>query len=150
MSGDGSVLAELKQIIEGKPRCGITSEIIHRATDKRIGYRGVLQLNPEDRQDFCFTGFSYLPDPPETIGVMRKIQQIALESNGFESVNELAGALFDAGEPVMAAQRKNLDDPDLEELDMDDADVGFTLLEGGEDEAWEKLYNRIVREPSQT
>lgn len=62
----------------------------------------------------------------------QRILQFALESHGFESVNEFVGAFFDAGEPVMAA-RKNLDDLDLEEPDLDDEDLGFALMESDED-----------------
>lgn len=82
MSGDGSVLSELRQIIEGKPRCGISSQIDHKGSGgKRIGFRGVLQINPQERQRFVFTGFSYLPDEPETIGVMLKLVKIALDQD---------------------------------------------------------------------
>lgn len=62
----------------------------------------------------------------------QRILQFALQSHGFKSVNEFVEAFFDAGEPVMAA-RKNLDDLDPEALDLDDEDVGFRLLEGGDD-----------------
>jgi hypothetical protein len=82
MAGDGSVLSELRQIIEGKPRCGITDSIRHRGSgNKLIGFRGVLQVNPEERQQFVFTGFSYLPDEPETIGVMQKLVKMAADQD---------------------------------------------------------------------
>lgn len=58
----------------------------------------------------------------------QRILQFALESHGFESVNEFVGAFFDAGEPVMAA-RKNIEDLDLEGLDLDDEDLGYSLME---------------------
>jgi hypothetical protein len=74
----GSVLDHLRQLVVNRPKCGISGEIDHKASGgKRIGFRGVLQLNPEERQEFVFTGFSYLPDEPETIGVMVKLVKIA-------------------------------------------------------------------------
>lgn len=62
----------------------------------------------------------------------QRILRFALKSHGFESVNEFVDAFFDAGEPVMAA-RKNLADLDPEELDLADEDLGFSLMEGGDD-----------------
>lgn len=57
------------------------------------------------------------------------VLDFALDQHGFDSVNELVEAMFDAGEPVMAAARMELD---TEELDLDDEDVGFRLMDSGE------------------
>jgi hypothetical protein len=65
----------------------------------------------------------------------KRVLQFALEQQGFDSVNELVDALFDAGEPVMAAKRQDLAelDVDPDELNLDDEDVGFSLTEADED-----------------
>jgi len=82
MAGDGSVLSQLQQIIEGKPRCGITDTVVHKSSGgKRIGFRGVLQLNGQERQQFVFTGFSYTPEEPESIGVMVKLVKMAMDQD---------------------------------------------------------------------
>ena len=46
--------------------------------------------------------------------------EVALETHGFDSVNELVDAMFEADEPVMAGARKDLADLDTEDLDLDD------------------------------
>lgn len=75
----GSVLADLKKIVSQRERCGIRSSIKHKGSGNRlIGYRGVLQLTETRRERFVFTGFKYMPDPPETIGVMAKLVRIGI------------------------------------------------------------------------
>lgn len=73
----GNVLSNLKQTVKNRTGCRIGSSIIHKAGDgKRIGFRGTLQVSREEREKFVLTGFSYLPDRPETIGVMKKLALI--------------------------------------------------------------------------
>jgi hypothetical protein len=48
----------------------------------------------------------------------QRVLQFALEKHGFDSVNEFVDAFFGAGEPVMAAARKDLADLDPEELEL--------------------------------
>lgn len=60
--------------------------------------------------------------------------EVALESHGFDSVNDLADALFEAGEPIMAGSRQDLADLDPEELNLDD-DASFELQDGGDGSA---------------
>lgn len=47
-----------------------------------------------------------------------EVLEFALNRHGFDTVNELVDALFEAGEPVMAAVRKDLADLDPEELEL--------------------------------
>lgn len=63
----------------------------------------------------------------------QRVLQFALEKEGFESVNEFVDAFFDAGEPVMAAARKDLAELDPEELEIQD-DADFSLQEGGDED----------------
>lgn len=72
----GTVLDHLYKLLSGKPGSRVTSQIEDKKTGKRIGFRATLQLNPHERDQFVATGFSYLPDKPETIGVMKKIARI--------------------------------------------------------------------------
>jgi hypothetical protein len=73
----GTVLSNLKRLVTDRPGCRIQGNIIDKTgTGKQIGYRAILQVNAEDRVKFVLTGFSYLPDEPETIGVMKKIPRI--------------------------------------------------------------------------
>lgn len=79
MVGDGSVMAEIRDIIRGKSGCGIRDPIYHKPTDRMIGFRGYLQLNADIQRKFIFTGFDYRPPPPESIGVMKKLVKIGLD-----------------------------------------------------------------------
>ena len=58
---------------------------------------------------------------------------VALESHGFDSVNELVDAMFQAGEPIMAGARKDLKDIDPEDLNLDDAGFSAELTEADND-----------------
>jgi len=72
----GTVLDHLYELITGKDGSRITGSIEDKKTGRRIGFRAELQLNAHEREMFVATGFSYLPDPPETIGVMEKLAKI--------------------------------------------------------------------------
>ena len=58
--------------------------------------------------------------------------EYALGKHGFDTVNELVEALFDAGEPIMAGSRMDLAEIDPEELDLQDGNPGFELSEPGD------------------
>lgn len=72
----GTVLDHVKQVIGGRNGCQITSSIEDKKTGKRIGFRGIMQMNPHETRKVVLTGFKYLPEPPETIGVMEKIAKV--------------------------------------------------------------------------
>jgi hypothetical protein len=73
----GTVLSNLKRLVKNRPGCRIQGSVIDKTgTGKQIGYRAIIQVNAEERLKFVLTGFSYLPDEPETIGVMKKIPRI--------------------------------------------------------------------------
>lgn len=75
----GTVLSNLKRQIKNRDGCKLQGEIIDKTgTGKPIGFRCILQISEEERLKFVATGFKYLPDPPETIGVMRKLPNIGL------------------------------------------------------------------------
>lgn len=59
----------------------------------------------------------------------QRIVGFALEQHGFDSVNELVEAMFDAGEPIMAARRMDLAELDPEDLNVE-SDAEFELTEG--------------------
>lgn len=58
--------------------------------------------------------------------------EYALGKHGFDSVNELVDALFEAGEPIMAGARQDLADLDPEDLDLNDENPTFELSEPGD------------------
>jgi len=60
--------------------------------------------------------------------------EVALETHGFDSVNELVDAMFEADEPVMAGGRKDLAEADLdpEELELG-SEATFDLRDPEED-----------------
>lgn len=76
MPGDGSVLERLFRMINEKPGCGVKNTIRDKKTDRKIGFRAVLRMDYGEQEQMVATGFSYLPDRPETIGVMAKIAKI--------------------------------------------------------------------------
>lgn len=76
MPSDGSVLDRLYKMLNGRKGCRITSTIKDKKTDRRIGFRGVMQMDYGDAEKVVLTGFKYLPDRPESIGVMEKIARI--------------------------------------------------------------------------
>ena len=62
----------------------------------------------------------------------QKVLQFALDQHGFDSVNELVEAMFDAGEPIMAAARMDLAELDPDDLAIEDQ-AEFELQEPEED-----------------
>lgn len=74
----GEVLAHIHDIVSNRRGSRIASSIRHKGSGgKQIGFRGTLQLTSDWRQKFVLTGFRYMPDPPETIGVMEKLVKVA-------------------------------------------------------------------------
>lgn len=61
------------------------------------------------------------------------VLQFALDQHGFDSVNELVEAMFDAGEPIMAAARMDLAELDPEDLAIEDQPE-FELQEPGDND----------------
>lgn len=72
----GAVLDRLGKLIADRRGSQITGNIIDKRTGKRIGYRGTLQMDFGDRIQAVLTGFKYLPEAPETIGVTEKLAKI--------------------------------------------------------------------------
>jgi len=71
-----SVLDNVYRMVNGRRGCRITSTVNDRKTGRKIGFRATMQMDYGDAVKAVITGFSYLPDPPETIGVMEKIAKI--------------------------------------------------------------------------
>jgi hypothetical protein len=63
----------------------------------------------------------------------QKVLQFALDQHGFDSVNELVEAMFDAGEPIMAAARMDLAELDPEDMAIEDQ-AEFELQEPGDND----------------
>lgn len=72
----GTVLDHVYRMVNGRNGCRITSSIEDKKTGRRIGFRAIMQMDFGDAKKVVLTGFSYLPEPPETIGVMEKIAKI--------------------------------------------------------------------------
>jgi len=72
----GTVLDHVFQMLNERRGCQISSQIEDKKTGRRIGFRGSMQMDYGAAIKAVITGFSYLPDPPETIGVMEKIAKI--------------------------------------------------------------------------
>lgn len=79
----GTVLDNLYRQVKQRQGCTAGSSIQDPKQQKRIGFRGTLQVSRNERLKAVLTGFSYCPDPPETIGVMERIAQIAESENRF-------------------------------------------------------------------
>jgi len=71
-----SVLDNVYRMVNGRRGCGITSTVKDKKTGRKIGFRASMQMDFGDARKVVITGFSYLPDRPETIGVMEKIAKI--------------------------------------------------------------------------
>lgn len=72
----GTVLDHVFQMMKDRRGCRISSQIEDKKTGRRIGFRGSMQMDFGDARKVVITGFSYLPDRPESIGVMEKIAKI--------------------------------------------------------------------------
>lgn len=76
MPSDGSTLDHLYKLLNERGHSRVTSTVKDRKTDRRIGFRAQMQMDYGETLDVVATGFSYLPDRPESIGVMEKIAKI--------------------------------------------------------------------------
>lgn len=76
MAREGSVLDRLYKRLNQGENAQVTSTIKDKKTGRRIGYRAQIKMDYGETEDVVATGFKYLPDQPETIGVMRKIARI--------------------------------------------------------------------------
>lgn len=72
----GTVLQNVKETFGSKPGSRIGTVIKDKQTGRKIGYRATLKFS-DGPADTVLTGFKYLPDPPESIGVMEKVARIA-------------------------------------------------------------------------
>ena len=76
MPSDGSVLDNLYRLLNERGHSRVTSTVKDKKTDRKIGFRAQMQMDYGETLDVVATGFSYLPDRPESIGVMEKIARI--------------------------------------------------------------------------
>jgi hypothetical protein len=72
----GTVLDQLYRMVKGRDHCRITSSIEDKKTGRKIGFRGHMMMDFGEEASVVLTGFKYLPDKPETIGVMEKLAKI--------------------------------------------------------------------------